>query len=225
MTPPKRVLLLVGSPRGGKSNSGAIGKYLLERFAEHDLETDTRRIGAGLPSEETLAGLYEAMTDADLTILLTPLYVDSQPTPVVRFMEYVAERRRGREDEARPRFAVIVNCGLPETYQNDLVLRIYRCFATESGLDWAGGAALGMGETIESRPLERVGRPAEGLRKSLRQIAEALADGQPIPEQAVALMAKPMMPRWLYKFMAHRYFKKQVKRRATDPIDARPYPQ
>lgn len=224
MSAPGRVLLLIGSPRGSRSGSESLGGYLLNRLAERGMQCDRAQIGAGLPSEQKLSEIVSAIDWADLVILAVPLYVDSQPAPVVRTMEVIARRHRGPDAVSARRFAVILNCGLPETANNDLALRIYRRFAAEAGLQWVGGLALAMGEALDQQPLDRVGWLARRVRKSLDLSAAALADGQKIPDEAVALMARPLMPKWLYTFFAHRSWRQQARAHgAKTPLDARPY--
>lgn len=224
MSAPKRVLILVGSPRGAKSCSESLGNYLSDRFAERGVETERVRIGGGLPSAEKLAEIVSSVERADLIVLAAPLYVDSQPAPVVRVMEYIAERRGDSSVAGAPRFSVVLNCGLPDTYNNDVALRIYRRFAAEAGMQWMGGLALGMGEALEQKPLDQTGRMGRQVRKSLDLAAAALADGKRIPDQAVRLMGKLMMPRWLYTFVAHRSWRRRLRKHGgRPPLDARPY--
>ncbi len=226
MSAPKRALLLNGSPRGRRSGSESLGSYLLARLVERGVDAERFRIGANLPSEQTLSEMLSAVERADLVILAAPLYVDSQPAPVVRAMEYLAEHRRGSSRQNAPQLVVIVNCGLPETFNNDVALRIYRKFASEAGLRWSGGMALGMGEALAQQPLRRVGRLARKVCRALDRAAAELAKGNDIPDEAVALMAKSLMPHWLYTWIAHRSWTRQAKKHgATTPLDARPLEQ
>jgi len=224
MSAPKHVLILVGSPRGAKSCSESFGNYLSGRLAERGVETERARIGAGLPSAEKLGEIVSSVERADLIVLAAPLYVDSQPAPVVRVMEYIAERQGDSSGARAPGFSVVLNCGLPDTCNNDVALRIYRRFAAEAGMQWMGGLALGMGEALAQKPLDQTGRMGRQVRKSLDLAAAALADGKSIPDQAVKAMGKLMMPRWLYTFVAHRSWRRQLKKHGGKaPIDARPY--
>jgi hypothetical protein len=224
MSDPSHILILNGSPRGAKGLSESFANYLQDRFAERGLETEEVRIGTGLPDEQKLDEISSAVERAELVTLITPLYVDSQPAPVVRAMEHIAERRRGSSAEKSARFAVIINCGLPETFQNDVALRIYRRFADEAGLRWAGGLALGMGEALEQKPLAKAGWLARNVRKSLDLSAAALAGGRDIPDEAVVLMAKRLLPYWLYTFLGQRSWRQQAKEHgAKTPLGARPY--
>jgi len=60
---------------------------------------------------------------------------------VVCAMELIAECR----SSTNMRLAVISNCGFPEAQHNNVAIAICRRFALASGLEWAGGLALGDG--------------------------------------------------------------------------------
>ncbi len=117
-----------------------------------------------------------------------------------------------------------MNCGFPEASQNRTALAICRRFAAEAGFEWAGGLALGMGEAIGGRPLKEAGGMVRRIVKALDLAGDALALGHPIPEEAVRLMAKPLVPRWLYILMGNRGWKKRAANHGTtDALNARPH--
>lgn len=61
-----------------------------------------------------------------------------------------------------------------------------------------GGLALGCGGVIDGKPLVSLGGMVRNVVKSLNLSALALAQGNPIPEQAIELIEKPLLPNWLY---------------------------
>jgi hypothetical protein len=93
----------------------------------------------------------------------------------------------------------ISNSGFPEAEQNEIALRIYRCFARQTGFVWAGGLALGGGEMIKGKPLGESRGAARNVIAALDLAAEALALSKPVPQEAVDLMAQPMIPAWIYR--------------------------
>jgi hypothetical protein len=197
---------------------------LLERLANEGLERDTLHISASTVSENRRHELAEAVDAADITILAFPLYVDSLPSRAVAALEHIA---RHREATAAPRentLLAISNCGFPEARHNDPALAICRRFASEAGFKWAGGLALGGGGFVDGRPLEKLGGMARSIKKALDLAAAALAQGQPIPEEAISLMAKPVMPAWLYVLGGNMGWRSQAKRHGVrNQLDARPY--
>jgi hypothetical protein len=54
---------------------------------------------------------------------------------------------------------------------------------------------------VNGVPLAEGGGKTMGIRKSLELAAEALAQGQAIPQTAQDMMARPIMPPWAYRLM------------------------
>jgi len=201
-----------------------LGTYLVERLHERGFAVETILIYRALASEECRQTLLEAADRADLLVLASPLYVDSLPSLVIRTLELLANHRQAERSPRKQRLLAIVNCGFPEAHHNATALAICRRFAREVGFEWAGGLALGGGEAINGQPLASVKRLARNVIKSLDLSSEALAAGEPVPEKAVSLMAKPLMPSWIYTWMGSWYWRRRAKkRRASESLAARPY--
>ena len=115
-----------------------------------------------------------------------------------------------------------MNCGFPEAAHNATALAICKRFAAEAGFEWAGGLALGMGEAIGGRPLEKTGGMLRNVRKALEMSAAALAEGQPLPEKAARLMAAPLVPRWLYMLIGNLRWRRQAKNTGPDALTPGP---
>lgn len=220
MSAPQTALVLLGSPKTSPSNSASLGAYLVERLIGRGVGARILSVPRALRSPEATDALLDAADGADLVVLATPLYVDSLPSGVIRALELMAARER----TGACRFAAVMNCGFPEASQNRTALAICRRFAAEAGFEWAGGLALGMGEAIGGRPLKEAGGMVRRVVKALDLAGDALALGDPIPEEAVRLMAKPLVPRWLYILMGNRGWKKRAaKHGTTDALNARPH--
>ena len=216
--PLKRAVLLVGSPRTHKSSSQALGGYLFDRLAEGQVQTETFYIHTSLSSPERMQALLEAVDAADLVMLAFPLYVDSLPAPVMAALERIAARRSGA-GTTRPRFAALANCGFPEAAHNATALAICETFARQAGFDWAGALSLGAGEgLVHGAPLAEAGGPAIPIRKALDLAAEALLQGQPIPQSAIDLLAKPIIPGWAYRAMGIFGWRQQAKQYGVQNI-------
>jgi hypothetical protein len=194
------------------------------------LAVETHSIYAAFDSPEKEASLISAALTADLLIFSFPLYVDHLPAPVIRTLDRIAAGRRLRPIPGgpRPRLAALVQCGFPETHQNEPAIDIMRRFADFNGFEWAGGLALGMGGAAGGRPMPE--KPSGLLRNVLRaidQAAAALAEGGKIPEETIALLGKPMMPKKLYFLAANWGWRQQARRngrKAGRRIDLRGRP-
>ena len=208
----KRVLLLVGSPRGPDSTSQSLGGYLLERLAEKDHETKRIGIYSALRKDQGLDEIIKAVEDADLFILAFPLYIDSLPAAAIFVLESIAEHRKSYAHKQNQSFVAVCNCGFPEAEQMNTALAICKRFAKETGFQWFGALALGGGEAIHGRALKEVGGMARNIMRSLDMAAVALANGQPVPEEATKLMAKPFVPALLYRMIGNSGWKRDAKK-------------
>lgn len=197
----RRALLLVGSPRMGKSTSNSLGSYLFEQLDTGAIQTETIYLHAALRSPESTQAMLDAVDTADLITLAFPLYVDTLPAPVIEALERIAAHRQGLEGTRRTLFTAIANCGFPEAHHNATALATCEIFAREAGFEWAGALALGGGQGIDGAPLADAGGMAILPRKSLELAAEALAQGRAIPQAAQDLMAKSVIPPWAYRLL------------------------
>jgi hypothetical protein len=210
-----KALLLVGSPRKGKSASETLGAYLLDQLEAQGADTQKLYVYRALRSETRLDSLVTAAAEADLLIFSAPLYVDSLPAAVTELLEILHRRLDDHERPAEQRLVAISNCGFPEANQNDIALRIYRCFARQAGFTWAGGLALGGGEPIKGKPLAESGGMVRNVIAALDVAAEALGQGRPVPQEAVDLMDKPLMPARIYRTMGNLGWNLQALREGT----------
>src|SRR5579859_2880 len=210
--PVRRALLLVGSPRTKKSTSASLGGYLTEQLAARGVESETLQIYTAFSSRERARAALAAVDAADLLVLAFPLYVDALPAPVVAALETILAHRR--DGAARPgRLAAIANCGFPEAAHNATALAICAEFARQAGLHWLGGLALGGGEgLVHGAPLAELGGRGESIRQSLALAAGELAEGQPIPQSARDLLARGVIPNWLYRLMGGYGWRQQAGR-------------
>jgi multimeric flavodoxin WrbA len=216
-TPIRRALLLVGSPRTRKSTSNSLGGYLFERLGKQSIQTETIYLHTILRTPEKMKALFDALDQADLVLLAFPLYVDSLPAPVIEALERIAAQRAGQM--TRKLFAAISNCGFPEAYHNDPALAICETFARQAGFTWAGSLSLGAGEgMVHGTPLNEMDGRVISLKKALDLAAEALAQGEAIPQAAQDFIAKPFIPAWLYRLSGVHGWKQQAKRWGAEKL-------
>jgi hypothetical protein len=205
-------LLLVGSARpSGASTSEALGAYLMEQLAERGLTTATRFVSRSARRDH-IGPLLHDLDQASLLILTSPLYVDALPYLVTRALERIADHRQRPGHHHDTRFAALLNCGFPEAHQCDTARGICRSFARHARFHWAGALCLGGGGAINGRPLDEAGFMARHARAALDMAADALAAGEEIPEEAVARMARPLLPGRLYTTIAELDWLRQARR-------------
>ena len=224
----QKAVLLIGSPKGKNSASMALGKSLLTALSSRGVTSETHIIRPALDSEEKTVAMGEAAERADIVIFSFPLYVDHLPAPVIWALERIAERRKESPSTSQPWLVSLTQSGLGETHQNRPAVETMHRFADLTGFRWAGGLAMGMGGAmIGGKPGQRDGM----LRNVFRGIdfaADALAEGRPIPDEAVTLLGRKLMPRWLY-VIGGNFGWRQLKRKhaktkgAKIDLYARPY--
>lgn len=92
----------------------------------------------------------------------------------------------------------IVNSGFPEPSQAKTAVEILRHFAREVGFEWADGFPIGGGGGIDGKSLEELPGFIKKTLTALNLAASPLVKGESVPEEAMAVLRKPIMPRWLY---------------------------
>jgi multimeric flavodoxin WrbA len=210
---PKKALLLVGSPRTKKSTSYALGSYLLEQLQAEGIQVETRYIHTSLRSVDRWNDVLLAVDAADLVLLAFPLYVDTLPAPVIEALERIAARRAALAPLRSQRFAAIINCGFPEAQHMENAKAVCMLFTRQAGFQWAGALALAGGEgLVHGTPLAELDGRAIPLKQSLEMAALALAQGESIPQEATDLLAKPVIPGWLYRMFGGYGWKQMAKR-------------
>ena len=223
MNEQKKVLLIIGSPRA-QSTSASLGTYLLSSMWDKGSEVASVQVNKILKSDKALEEALDAVDKSDVLVMAFPLYVDAVPFPIVKLMEAIAERRKNNSSLQRPRMMAIVNCGFPEAHHNDTALSICRRFAKEADIEWAGGLGLGGGGAIGGQPLDKRRGITKGVKKALDLAADALVSDRPLPEEAIQLMSRPLMPKWLYLWIGETGGKRTAKKNgALKNIDERPY--
>ena len=211
MNTKKRILLLVGSAKHPHSTSESLGMYLIGKLYEHGFESETLFIHKSLKSDDRRNALLAAINHAGIIVMAFPLYVDCLPYLVIRTMELIAKNHQEKGNLIEQSLLCIVNSGFPEAHQNDTAIAICRKFARETGFKWAGGLALGAGEVINGKPLPDVKGMARHVIKSLNLTADSLAAGESVPKEAIKLMAKPLIPKWVYLLMGGMRWKRDSK--------------
>jgi NAD(P)H-dependent FMN reductase len=219
---PVEYILLVGSPKGSKSNSLMLGNHLLRQFHAAGKTSRTFFASALFRDQAKLDELAAAIDAARAVIVVFPLYVDHVPAPLVRVLESL---HRARQQAAtHPRLLAVVNCGFPENAHNRTAALVLNHFARSSHFDWAGALTFGQGGAVAGKELDKLGGVIRHQRRALDQAAAALLSGAEIGEATFALMARKMMPNWLYHLVANLGWRMQAREhKVSRSLAARPY--
>ncbi|MGA3288806.1 MAG: NAD(P)H-dependent oxidoreductase [Candidatus Bathyarchaeia archaeon] len=199
MNQPRKVLLLIGSPRGERSNSYAIGKFLVNKLEEKGLLPEEAFAARLVNTQKGAERLLRSVDNADIIVLATPLYVDSLPSPTIKALELIFEHRKAVFSTKSQMLVAIMNSGFPEKEQMDIALKIIQNFAQESNFKWGGGIRVGWGMALNSEPLKEKKGMTRKLTAGLSLASVNLSEGQPISKEAEELASTLFLPLFVAK--------------------------
>jgi hypothetical protein len=225
MNAPKDAVILIGSAKpAGESTSEALATYLAQRLGQQGVTTATMHVARALRTETRAEELLQAVDAADLFVLAFPLYVDALPYLATEALERIAAHRQTEPSPTQSAFLAIANCGFPEAQHNTTALAICQQFAEVAGFAWAGGLALGAGGAINGQPLAKAGGMVHNVAAALDLAAAALAEGESVPAETAALMARPFIPTRAYMLLGDIGWLRQARRnRVVTHLRARPF--
>lgn len=210
MTTVKTALLLCGSPKPGPSTSRSLLDYLAHELQGQGLEVQVFNLNHVNRDESLMEKILGETDRSDIIVAAFPPYVDGLPFPTLCALERIADHRRAKVMGEGKGFAAICNCVFPEATYNQTALATCEEFAREAGFTWLGGLAL-CGGPIVGRPLDSLGGMVRNMHEALGGMAKALARGEEIPAESMRLMAKPLVPIWLYRLLGNKGWKKEMK--------------
>ncbi|MDR1164322.1 MAG: hypothetical protein LBO66_00345 [Deltaproteobacteria bacterium] len=202
-----KIALLGGSPKPNGGSSAIILEALRASFAGAAEISAASLLRDG--PQASLPPLYGAAA----WVLAAPLYVDSLPSHVIRFLEETGEffERPENASAPRPRLYAIVNCGFYEARQNALAIAALKLFAERSAFPWGRALGIGAGALWERfSPGSWFTRGAAGALAELARDALALAGGED-------LFVTANMPRLLYYWGANRSWRALAREKGLKP--------
>ena len=172
-----KILILNGSPRAPRSNSK---QYAALFAAVCPAETETCNI-----SKHNHMELCRKLEDCTDLLLVFPLYADSIPVTLLNFLKTLEEN----PPQHKPTVSVLINCGFLEPAQNDVAIRILRCFCRQCGYPFGSCLKIGSGEAILATPFRVL------VRRRLRQLANAIVSARPRQLQVTMPLPKRLFLR------------------------------
>lgn len=214
MSESKRVVLLVGSPKGlERSGSAKLGRVVTNALEAFEWHCDAFHLHAAVRAEEEMSKLLAAIETSDLVVLSMPLYVDSLPAPVIHALHDIAAHRSQSTSNRAPHFFSIVNCGFVDPWQNAGAQRMLRLFCAEARLESVGEVSLGAGGAMTGKVL-----------KAFKVVVAALNEGERVPNSVGELLKKRAIPGFAYILGGNYMWKRQSKRNGVrDQLKAQPY--
>lgn len=127
------ILYINGSPRLENSNSN----YFLNKIKDKEKIKYIYR--------DRFKDILTNINKIDTLVFAFPLYVDSPPSKVIEFMEYIKNNDINLENK---NIYTIINCGFFEACQNDTASIIFKNFAINNKAVYKGTFNIGAGEII-----------------------------------------------------------------------------
>lgn len=221
----RRIVLLHGSPRKKHSVSDGFAAYAEKTLNAAGAEVESFDLLGAAQDEEAFTELAAAVDAADGVWLFSPLYADQLPGHTQAALTRLLAWRKEVPPRRSQRFSAVINCGFPESVNNDAALAMCRLFAQQAGFAWLGGCGVGGSGFYEGRSLEALGWFGRRARAAIERKAELfVAARMPDIAASVDIAAPCPVPAWLYLLFAEWGWKKALggKNGARDS-HARPY--
>lgn len=140
-----KLVIFNGSPRYKKSNSKLLIEAFLKGYTSHsDHTVQVHYIASRKDKQEQIM----AFEEADLVLLVFPLYTDCMPGIVKEFFESIA----GTSGSANKKLAFVVQSGFPEAVHSIYVERYLEKLTQRLGYNYLGTVIKGGVEGIQVLP-------------------------------------------------------------------------
>lgn len=219
VSPPSRLTLFNGSPRGKRGNTPIM---LGEFAAGFGGETETHH----LIQVRQMAQHVQAFAEAECVLIGFPLYTDAMPGSVKQFFEALAPLT-GRK--GNPPVGFLVQSGFPEGLHSRYVERYLEKLAARLGSPYLGTIVKGNGEGTRVMPPQMT----RGLFEGLQALGSGLRREGRLDPEVLAQIARPEhFPAYLNPVfriflrlpVAHSYFDGMLKKNgAYERRFARPF--
>lgn len=218
-----RLLVLDGSPRGPRSNTGLLLDALVRGFGAGGGQVIGRH---HLVRPAGRAEGLRLFPDSDAVLVGFPLYVDAMPAPVKEFIEALAPRVGAPRN---PALLFLVQSGFPEACHSRPVERLLEKLAHRLGAPCLGTIVRPGVEGIRTMPPKWIARALEPFEALGRGLA---VEGRLDPAILAALARPERLGRGpiaavrvaIGRYFAHRFWNERLRANgAMAERDARPY--
>lgn len=219
----KGAVAVVAASNRRHSNSAAIARYLSGALANAGVPVRTVDVAEQGGLADNLAPAIDLVSGCRHVVLVASLYHDTLNYMATATLEKWAEHPPARPNGGPVAFSAVVHSGYPEPAHTAVALDICHRFADEVGWHWKGGLTAGATSAIGGRNLGAGGPMTKNLRRALEGTARAIAEGEPVPEEAARIAARTALPTWLFIPLANWMMRREARRLGTRDIDAQPY--
>ena len=218
----KKMLVLNGSPRREKT-SYRFAQAIEKQAASRGVEVEINHILDVYHSPKKLAEVIKKMENSDYLGLVTPLYVDYLPYPVLWFMEECI--KQDINVKAGATFFAVAQCGFPDVRLLNPILGACEIFAKKMKRKWAGGIGYGGGAILDGIPMEKLGKKGEKIVHAFSMMVEDILNDQAFRDEIYSEM-RVQVPRLLYRplaFYLNTRSKRIARKNGVHDLRAQPY--
>lgn len=140
--------LINGSPRNNRSNS----KYFLS-FIEQKLDN----YNLFYINKDKFCTILDSISISDAIVFSFPLYVDSEPSSLLSFMDYIIDNNI---DISNKKVYAVVNCGFLEGEQNITAIEIIKRWCYKTNTIYSGSILIGAGEIVGKKKYQLITKKA-----------------------------------------------------------------
>ncbi|MBP3366266.1 MAG: hypothetical protein J6K96_04645 [Treponema sp.] len=177
----KRILILNGSPKQNGGTSRFISKLIGVQLAGSHVEY------ASLRQKSAHADIVRRLSDIDVLVIASPLYVDGIPSHVIEFLQ--AAEEFCTHNACRFTVYAVSNNGFIEGSHNKSHLKMYECWCRRTGAVWGGGLGIGGGEMFHCLavyyPIAFAVLIAVNIVKYAAGAVPALSDWRPLAQNII----------------------------------------
>jgi Flavodoxin-like fold. len=212
----RQIIAINGSPKAKDSVSG----FLIEQLEDiMNVKFDVYQSTQLIRQENVIKTVTEFL-NADVLIIVFPLYVDSLPAPLIQLLSLLETAAKSGANQ-RPKVYAICNCGFYEADHNRLSLRMLSSFASRCNLRWGYGIGIGCGGFINPKNKNWSKGPAANVYSALCTMGQSIINGT---EDTLDVFVTPTIPRFLYKLGAHMGWNQTSKKNGVrKQLRARPH--
>lgn len=197
-----KVLFIIGSPKPYKdSASASIRARFIKYLDKESISTEQINSARLTNADDYQRILIPAINRNNILIFISPVYLDTVPSTVIRLMEFL-NTNRDLIIGAKRMIAISV-CGYPEDLHNDTALRTYKRFALDLGFIWIGGLEIGEGPAlVYGQTLFSILGLYHKLEISIQKLINAFTKNPRALDGESEIMKIKIMPDWMYTKVA-----------------------
>ena len=209
-----KITAISGSPK----SEGSVSELIIKQVEQILGEEIQIYHAARTVQSETSPDILNIILNADILLIVFPLYVDSLPAPLIELLTRIEQI--ARKGDKKPRVYSIINCGLHESEHNILALDMIKYFTERAGLSWGYGLGIGHGGMLASMGENWSKGPAGGVYAAIRDMVGSMREGKGGDNVYVA----PKFPRFLYIAAANLGWHMQARKNGVlKQLKAQPY--